>query len=53
LIDIPKLARLDQAMVKDAIDSVVQKDVIYMVEAVVVKHHPENLKETQGRTSFA
>lgn len=109
LIDIPKLARLAQGMVKDAIDSFVQKDgklarevilrddqadflrnlvqtelicdymlkdsstitrgvaliliarylericdhatniaedVIYMVEARVVKHHPENLRET-------
>jgi phosphate transport system protein len=109
LIDIPKLARLAQGMVKDAIDSFVQKDVklarevilrddqadflrnlvqtelifdymlkdsstitrgvsliliarhlericdhatniaedvIYMVKARVVKHHPENLKET-------
>jgi phosphate transport system protein len=109
LIDIPKLARLAQGMVKDAIDSFVNKDVklargvilrddqadflrnlvqteligdymlkdgstvtrgipliliarhlericdhatniaedvIYMVEAVVVKHHPEHLKET-------
>jgi phosphate transport system protein len=109
LIDIPKLARLAQGMVKDTIDSFVNKDVklarevilrddqadflrnlvqteligdymlkdcstvtrgipliliarhlericdhatniaedvIYMVEAVVVKHHPEHLKET-------
>ncbi len=109
LIDIPKLARLAQGMVKDAIDSFVRKDVklarevilrddqadflrnlvqtelicdymlkdcstvtrgipliliarhlericdhatniaedvIYLVEAVVVKHHPENLRET-------
>lgn len=109
LIDIPKLARLAQGMVKDAIDSFVQKDaklarevilrddqadflrnlvqtelicdymlkdssavtrgvaliliarylericdhatniaedVIYMVEARVVKHHPENLEDT-------
>jgi phosphate transport system protein len=109
LIDIPKLARLAQSMVKDAIDSFVQKDaklarevilrddqadflrnlvqtelicdymikdsaaitrgvaliliarhlericdhatniaedVIYMVEARVVKHRPENLRET-------
>lgn len=109
LIDIPKLASLAQGMVKDAIDSFVNKDVklarevilrddqadflrnlvqtelvsdymlkdcstvsrgipliliarhlericdhatnitedvIYMVEAVVVKHHPEHLKET-------
>jgi len=109
LIDIPKLARLAQGMVKDAIDSFVRKDaklarevilrddqadflrnlvqteiicdymlkdcstvtrgipliliarhlericdhatniaedVVYMVEARVVKHHPENLRET-------
>ncbi len=109
LIDIPKLAKLAQGMVKDAIDSFITKevklakdvilrddqadflrnliqtelvcdymlkdsstitrgvalilvarhlericdhatniaeDVIYMVEAKVVKHHPENLKET-------
>jgi phosphate transport system protein len=109
LIDIPKLARLAQGMVKDAIDSFVNRDakrarevilrddqadflrnlvqtelisdymlkdcstvsrgipliliarhlericdhatniaedVVYMVEAVVVKHHPEQLKET-------
>src|SRR3989339_40250 len=60
LVDIPKLAAVAQSMVKRAIDSFIKRDIvlakkvllsdpeaenlIYMVQAEVVRHHPEKLK---------